>query len=217
MPIEKATTERFIKEDIGYEIISRDVIQGIKNPTALAIYTYLITLPANWVPRRQHLLDHFNGLGRDRYDSAMRELREASLIWTAITRNELGQIIDRVMIVETTPKSKGHLKSENLHAGNPALRETRPLKDTDTIKDTDINKYKAPKPSQFIPPTLQEVKDYVIEKGYKFDAQRFIDYYEADNWYDNKGNKVKNWKRRAVTWGSNNHNVNQESAKGSYL
>lgn len=49
----------------------------------------------------------------------------------------------------------------------------------------------------FIPPSLQNVIDYFIEKGYtESSARKAFDYYEAGSWIDSKGNKVKNWKQK---------------------
>lgn len=53
---------------------------------------------------------------------------------------------------------------------------------------------------RFTPPTLQQVKDYCIEKGYLLDCQKFIDYYTASNWKDKEGKQVKNWKQKVITW-----------------
>lgn len=65
---------------------------------------------------------------------------------------------------------------------------------------------------EFVPPTVEEVETYIREKGYHFDAQSFIDYYEADDWYyeNNKGErkKVSCWKKKCAMWGSNNANNN---------
>lgn len=54
----------------------------------------------------------------------------------------------------------------------------------------------------FVPPTVDEVMEYVKEKGYHFDPQSFVDYYEADNWCLSGGRKVKSWKRCCATWES---------------
>ena len=53
---------------------------------------------------------------------------------------------------------------------------------------------------RFTPPTLDEVKAYVAERGNRIDAQRFYDYYEAAGWKDSSGKSVKNWKQKAITW-----------------
>ena len=56
----------------------------------------------------------------------------------------------------------------------------------------------------FSPPTLEEVREYVQEKGLDIDPQRFIDYYEAGDWHDRYGKPVKNWKQRAQSWNRSN-------------
>ena len=74
------------------------------------------------------------------------------------------------------------------------------VKDNNTsINNTSINKKEIYK-ERFKKPTLEEVKAYCIERNNKIDAQRFIDFYEANNWVDSKGNKVKNWKQKVITW-----------------
>lgn len=53
---------------------------------------------------------------------------------------------------------------------------------------------------KFVPPTLEEVRAYVLEKSLNVDAQKFFDYYEAGDWHDAKGKAVKNWKQKCLTW-----------------
>lgn len=55
-------------------------------------------------------------------------------------------------------------------------------------------------PKRFVPPTLEEVKDYQQEKDLNVDPLSFFDYFNEGNWYDSKGNKVKNWKQKMLTW-----------------
>lgn len=67
---------------------------------------------------------------------------------------------------------------------------------------------------RFVPPTIDEVKDYCFEKGYKIDAERFIDFYEARGWMMGK-NKMKNWKAAVRTWvRSDKENGSSGSGKG---
>ena len=64
---------------------------------------------------------------------------------------------------------------------------------------------KNPNPNRnrkFVPPTLEDVKAYVLEKGYHVDAEYFFKYYDEGNWIDSKGNPVKNWKQKLLTWES---------------
>lgn len=50
----------------------------------------------------------------------------------------------------------------------------------------------------FIKPTLEEIQNYCLERKNGVNAQRFYDYYEANNWKDSKGNKVKSWKQKMI-------------------
>ena len=52
---------------------------------------------------------------------------------------------------------------------------------------------------RFVPPTVEEVRDYIASKGYQFDAEAFIAHYEANGWMRGK-NKIKNWKACCTTW-----------------
>lgn len=56
------------------------------------------------------------------------------------------------------------------------------------------------KSKPFVPPTLEEVRAYVDEKGYHFDPQSFFDYYTVSNWHFSNGKPVKSWKQCCVTW-----------------
>lgn len=70
------------------------------------------------------------------------------------------------------------------------------------VNDNDIKK-KDPKGSKekahFVPPTLENVIGYCREKGYKVDAERFIDFYESKGWMVGK-NKMKDWKVAVRNW-----------------
>lgn len=61
------------------------------------------------------------------------------------------------------------------------------------------------KRKRFTPPTLEEVKKYAWEHGLKVDPEHFYDYFTTPNdkgetWVDSKGNKVRNWKQKMLTW-----------------
>lgn len=58
---------------------------------------------------------------------------------------------------------------------------------------------------KFTPPTLEEVEEYVGERGNKINAQQFYEYFSTPNdkgetWIDSKGNPVRNWKQKVITW-----------------
>ena len=53
------------------------------------------------------------------------------------------------------------------------------------------------------PPTLEEVRAYVEEKGYHFDPDELYDYYDASNWHLQGGKKITSWKQCCATWERN--------------
>lgn len=54
--------------------------------------------------------------------------------------------------------------------------------------------------NKYIAPTLEEIQAYCKQRNNNVDAQRFYDYYTRNDWKDSKGNKVKNWKQKVITW-----------------
>lgn len=53
---------------------------------------------------------------------------------------------------------------------------------------------------EFVPPTLEEVEAYCRERNSQVDAKQFYDYFTAGDWYDSKGQKVRSWKQKLITW-----------------
>lgn len=58
--------------------------------------------------------------------------------------------------------------------------------------------------NRFAPPTLEEVEDYINEKGYNIRASKFIDYYTSNGWKVGK-NPMKDWKAAVRSWAHNNY------------
>ncbi len=50
------------------------------------------------------------------------------------------------------------------------------------------------------PPTLESVTEYAEQRGSDVDPQQFWEYYTAGDWKDAKGNPVRNWKQKFLTW-----------------
>lgn len=69
-----------------------------------------------------------------------------------------------------------------------------------------INKKEKPKKTQkeFTPPTYDEVLAYAKVRGREDLATKFYDYFSAGEWVDSKGQKVRNWKQKFITWEGHN-------------
>ena len=68
------------------------------------------------------------------------------------------------------------------------------------------------KNKRFQKPTLEEVKQYCLERKNNIDAQKFVDYYESNGWKVGR-NPMKDWKATIRTWESNN----KQQSKPKYV
>lgn len=80
------------------------------------------------------------------------------------------------------------------------------------VGETSPNEEKREKPTKErkVNPTIEDVYEYANSRGRGDIAKMFYDYYEATNWYDSKGNKVKSWKGKFITWENNNPKKEQK-------
>ena len=78
------------------------------------------------------------------------------------------------------------------------LQEPLPIYKTKTK-----TKEKTPTESKrkvFVPPTVDEVRAYCLERKNGIDPQAFVDYYEARGWKYGPGKPVVDWKACVRTW-----------------
>lgn len=76
-----------------------------------------------------------------------------------------------------------------------------------TIIDRDSTQSK-----KFIPPTLEQVKEYCKERRNKVDAQRWLNHYTSNGWMVGK-NRMKDWKAAIRTWENNGINNTTDNRK----
>lgn len=68
------------------------------------------------------------------------------------------------------------------------------------------------KGNKFIPPTLEEVKQYFKDNGYIEDtAITCYNYYSVSDWKDRNGTKIKNWKQKVIAvWFKEEYKIKSE-------
>ena len=69
-------------------------------------------------------------------------------------------------------------------------------KEIEIDKEIESNKKRS---ARFSPPTLEEVKDYCLERNRGVDPNRWYNHYTANGWMVGK-NKMKDWKAAVRTW-----------------
>lgn len=74
------------------------------------------------------------------------------------------------------------------------------------------DKDKKEKSKRFVPPTIEEVRAYVREKGYTFDPEAFVAFYESNGWKVGR-NQMKDWRGACRTWQSRQKPVKPEKVE----
>lgn len=75
--------------------------------------------------------------------------------------------------------------------------------------------------SRFTPPSLDQVREYCLERNNSVDAEQFIDFYSSKGWMVGK-NKMKDWQAAVRNWErrqgtADNSNVSSDSKKQKSL
>ena len=95
-------------------------------------------------------------------------------------------------------------KNKNIYIPENNKLFSAPSNDDGTINLEELIAKTPPKPKSksFTPPTLEDVKAYIAERGCAavVDAKKFFDYFEAGRWHDSEGKPVRNWKQKLITW-----------------
>ena len=78
------------------------------------------------------------------------------------------------------------------------------VSEEDKEEDIDKDKKENIKRKRFVPPTVDEVKEYIDSVGSQVDAEAFVAFYDSKDWMVGK-NKMKNWKSAIVTWEKRNN------------
>lgn len=81
---------------------------------------------------------------------------------------------------------------------------------TNTTTDTLAKKVK----NSFVPPTLEEVKVFFRDKGFREDAAiKAFNYYTDGNWHDKSGSPVRNWRLKMHVWFKDAYKIQEEKIK----
>lgn len=103
---------------------------------------------------------------------------------------------------------EGNCNAKKQPKNNPNSTEKQPGQTSTKNKNRNKTKNKndeesiekvATKRTTFVAPSLQEVSDYISEKGYTVDARQFVDFYESKGWMVGS-NKMKDWRAAVRTW-----------------
>ena len=99
---------------------------------------------------------------------------------------------------DDNPNQLPNDKANDKANGQQTVKQTE-TNNNDNNKENDKNDKKK-RSSVFAPPIFEDVKTFFVQKGYSESyAIEFFEYYTVANWFDARGNKVKNWKQKAIS------------------
>ncbi|MGE4321028.1 MAG: hypothetical protein AB7E61_06250 [Acholeplasmataceae bacterium] len=64
---------------------------------------------------------------------------------------------------------------------------------------------------EFIPPTREDVHEYIKERKSNVDGDKFYDFFTEGKWIDSNGKPVNNWKQKLITWENHSPNKKEET------
>ena len=167
---------------------------------AKGLLSLMLSLPDNW----DYSVNGLASLSKDGKDSVMNTLTELEQFgYLKRTKNVdsygrfAGYDYDIFEKPNTETPYPGNPNTEKPNTENPPQLNTKPL-----TTNLSIPKQSNTKRRNFVPPTLADIEDYCMERNNHVDPKKFYDYFSASGWIDGKGNPVRNWKQKVITWES---------------
>lgn len=97
---------------------------------------------------------------------------------------------------------------------NQQVTNNQPASNQQVTTNKNVKKEKNVK-NIFVPPTIEEVAEYCMERKNNINPKQFINHYTATGWMRGK-NKIKDWKACVRTWEQNDNN-NQQPINPQYM
>lgn len=160
---------------------------------------------SDWFQRTNVSLYAMMGMSEKGLIEARKELKELGII-DYIPSRKKGQVTKYSVLHCKIYGSKYSLNDSE----NDSLSDSQNAVET-TGETTDIKRLKTKTKTKtdkkttdvvqkkFVPPTVEAVRGYCLERNNGIDPQRFVDFYSAKGWMLGK-NKMKDWRACVRTW-----------------
>ena len=170
---------------------------------AMGLMSKMLSLPDNW----DYSIAGLTTLTKDgkaSVMSALDELENGGYLRRTRVVNSKGQFEGYDYDIYENPYTeKPYSDFPNTEKPNTEKPYTGNRSQINTNKQNTKRRSTKKQSTEFVPPTLEEVKTYCKERKNNVDPKKFFDYFDASDWVDSKGNPVRNWKQKVITWESN--------------
>lgn len=123
---------------------------------------------------------------------------------------ENGKIRDWEYIIYENPKQLLYVENQNIENQNIENQHIENHIQYNINNKLNTKKQNIEHIKRFIPPTKEEVIEYARTRNRVDLVDQFYDYFTTGNWVDSKGNKVRNWKQKFITWEKYQVSVNRK-------
>lgn len=192
-------TKKRLKELDLIELIRRTGDKGKVEGWYIKI-NYLIDetrIPKTTIPISPHLVPQETNTINNKYINTSNNKNTSNKLNEFNLYNNFSQNEQCECIAKSTKERCTRKSSFNINGKNYCNQHARDLIPNLQIKE------------RFKKPTLEEVKEYCLERQNGIDAENFIDFYESKGWLVGK-NKMKDWKACIRTWERNRKTKQEE-------
>ena len=194
----------------GYGFIAKTIMQDNSlSIQAKGLYAYFCSFSGKGndiFPSREKICNELN-ISKNSFEKYLNELKEKRYIFVKQDKNN-GAFSKNIYTINfNLPCTKICDTTVYQNLNDTVYQNLTPNNNIyNNNKEIDNNKLLSTK-KKFIPPTLEDVKNYCEEKNFDIDYQAFYDYYNVSNWKDSEGKQVKNWKQKMITWATRRKNT----------
>lgn len=196
---------KIIEPKENYQKVAKSIILNDDvDALTLGIYVKVLCLGKRWELNIKGLGSHLH-VSADKIRASFAVLEKTGYLVRKRSQDKLGRFNGwdyEVSCAPITDIAKTPM-SENTDVGKNRRRKNDTQNGDIDIKDRDIDS------KNNIPPTPQEVEDYVRARGWadpKGFAAYYVEYHTFSKWHMSNGKPVKNWKLNIISWEPNNKN-----------
>lgn len=194
------------KTQNNFTIITNNILRDERLPmNARGLLCTMLSLPDNWEFSERGLQAILPGNGLSAIKSALKVLQECGYLRRSKIRGEGGmfggwqwELTNEPNMFNLCDSPRCDFPTSDNPTSEKPTSENHDQLSTESIKTVSIKdeKKERKKAKAFIPPTRDEVAEYIKSMNYGLDPDEFIDSNEQTGWRTKSGQRVRDWQAR---------------------